>query len=1066
MSDNMTKKRILNVKSPTIVDSYYEDEDFQKELDKVSDDILINAETNRTIKNIRKTLASALKKKYGFTNGELKELTSKILKIHGLEASNFDALSSFAKILESRVNDVSIDDNSNKNEKTIAGVNNEITASFRKLVGYHMLYGVMKDLFGQAEAKVLSGDLYDFSLGLSDSTNILIPYCWALDASKIVLEGRKFGQLPSAPVHRVDSYIAALDETIHQMSSHLAGAIAIGTFFLDTAHILIYKQRVPFEKIKTDATMRKYIENCFQTFVHSVNHLSRNGVESPFTNISLFDRVKLKGLVGPENYGWYFANKKEVALDNGLEDKMSAEQWQEFVINYIIELQEIYAKFHEKGDPLNNGIPYRFPVTTMNISKDDDDKVLDEKFFDFVCQRDITRFNIFTSKGTKVASCCLSATTKVLAKIDDDVKYLTVAQLYDIWEKSKDVKNIQIMGDKGFVNVTKGWKIKNTDNILNKITLKNGLVISTTLDHPSVKFDGDKLVEVKSEELKVGDIIPVSKNIQYECLNGGTFELGRYVGLFGAEGMFDRRGDNAIYFCFHTQEKEYQQFIKDFSLKTFGANSTIEVSSTYENSLRVRVMSRSAYGLIRDFFVGDLCTEKRLTSRIFNMSEDFRKGFLTGFIEGDGYTANSDRSDYGSIHINNKELAKDLVAIANSINIKCSLRNKGNSQVVNILHNDKMKLDVIKNWHDSKGSAQKSTVLLDMGEYYGVKIESIEQIKTKKNCSVYDFTVDSENHLFQIYNGIITHNCRLINDAELLDMGSSVNSFGGSTVSMGSHRVVTINFARIAYEANSMEDFYHILDKRIRGAAKVLKAHKVLIGKMEEKGLEPFITRGWIRMDRLFSTFGILGVVEAKKILETKFADQIEDGQDVMKDYLVYLNKHSQEYAKELGLFSNIEQIPGESYAVRLATVDNLIFDEDIIDAPLYANQFVPLWEDATIWEKLEADGKYNQLLTGGGIVHAQLGSKTTPSQNRKIIEYAIKCGCEHFVLNSVYSKCPKCGAVYDHKVVSCSKCGHNEHMEYYSRIVGYFTSVDSWNPTRKNWEFQRRTYIDDSLMN
>lgn len=706
-------KKILNVKSPTIVDSYYEDEDFKKELDKVSDDILINAETTRTIKNIKKTLASALKKKYGFSNGELKELTSKILKIHGLDATNFDTLANFAKILDSRVNDVSIDDNSNKNEKTIAGVNNEITASNRKLIGYHMLYGVMKDLYGQAEAKVLSGDLYDFSLGLSDSTNILIPYCWALDASKLVLEGRKFGQLPSAPVHRVDSYISALDETVHQMSSHLAGAIAVGTFFLDIAHILIYKQRVPFEVVKNDPKMRKYIENCFQTFVHSVNHLSRNGVESPFTNISLFDRVKLAGLIGQDNYGWYFANKKDIAIDNGLEDKMSADEWKEFVINYISELQEIYAKFHEKGDPLNNGIPYRFPVTTMNISKDDEGNVLDEKFFDFVCQRDITRFNIFTSKGTKVASCC-----------------------------------------------------------------------------------------------------------------------------------------------------------------------------------------------------------------------------------------------------------------------------------------------------------------------------------------------------------------RLINDAELLDMGSSVNSFGGSTVSMGSHRVVTINFARIAYEANSLEDFYHILDKRIRGAAKVLKAHKVLIGKMEEKGLEPFITRGWIRMDRLFSTFGILGVVEAKKILETKFADEITEGQDVMNDYLVYLNKHSAEYAKELGLFSNIEQIPGESYAVRLATVDNLIFNENIIDAPLYANQFVPLWEDATIWEKLEADGKYNQLLTGGGIVHAQLGSKTTSAQNRKIILYAIKCGCEHFVLNSVYSKCPKCGAVYDHKVTSCSKCGHNEHMEYFTRIVGYFTSVDSWNPTRKNWEFKKRTFIDDSLVN
>lgn len=703
-------KKILNVKVPNIIDSYYEDEDFKREIDKVSDDILLTAETTRTIKNIKKTLVSALKKKYGFSNGELKELTTKILKIHGLDATNFDTLANFAKVMENSVNDVSIDDNSNKNEKTIAGVNNEVVAAHKKLIGYHMLYGVMKDLFGQQEAKILSGDLYDFSLGLSDSTNILIPYCWAIDASKLVLEGRKFGQLPSGPAHRVQSYISALNETVHQMSSHLAGAIAVGTFFLDIAHLLMYKERVPFEKIKSDDITRKYIENSYQNFLHSVNHLSRNGVESPFTNISLFDRVKLGALIGDDNYGWYFANKKDIATDNGMTEKMTSDQWKEFVINYIIELQEIYASFHEKGDPKRNGIPYRFPVTTANLSKTDDKQLMDTTFLTSLCKRDISRFNIFSSQGTKVASCC-----------------------------------------------------------------------------------------------------------------------------------------------------------------------------------------------------------------------------------------------------------------------------------------------------------------------------------------------------------------RLINNAELLDLGNSVNSFGGTTISMGSHRVVTINFARIAYESNSIDDFYKILDMRIRNAAKVLKAHKVLIGSLEEKGLQPFITRGWIRMDRLFSTFGILGCVEAKKILETKFGEQESD---VMGDMLSYLNEKSTVYAKEQGIFSNIEQIPGESYAVRLATVDNLIFeDENIIDTPLYSNQFVPLWEDATIWEKLEADGKYNQLLTGGGIVHAQLGSKTTPVQNEKIIKYAVECGCEHFVLNSVYSECKKCGTVFDHKVKNCSKCDTDE-MRYYTRVVGFFTPTDSWNPTRKNWEFEKRTFIDDSLTN
>ena len=1061
MAERLTKK-ILNVKSPTIVDSYYEDEDFQKELDKVSDDILINAETNRTIKNIKKTLASALKKKYGFSNGELKELTSNILKIHGLDASNFDALSSFAKILESRVNDVSIDDNSNKNEKTIAGVNNEITASFRKLVGYHMLYGVMKDLYGQAEAKVLSGDLYDFSLGLSDSTNILIPYCWALDASKIVLEGRKFGQLPSAPVHRVDSYISALDETIHQMSSHLAGAIAVGTFFLDIAHILIYKERVPFEKIKTDAVMRKHIENCFQTFVHSVNHLSRNGVESPFTNISLFDRVKLKGLVGPENYGWYFANKKEVALDNGLEDKMSAEQWQEFVINYIIELQEIYAKFHEKGDPLNNGIPYRFPVTTMNISKDDDGKVLDEKFFDFVCQRDITRFNIFTSKGTKVASCCFSGDQPILVRNAKDV-YLTT---FKDW---KNTTPYAVYKDNWKVFHNGSWVEANEvvlpSRQMYKVTTTNNKTIIVSDNHLHVTYNG----EIPTSKLTTDDYLMFNtKPLQSypEKDEGLTYKDGYLIGAFIGDGSFGGNielasGNKEIYTINLSLNKNcYQKIINDI-----GLHSTYSIFDDKE-LVSVRICSKEKVAFIKRFVNGcHSAYTKELNPNVLFQSLEFRKGILDGWYATDG--GNSNRC-----YTISPKLRDSMELLITSLGYNSTISVSDRTGEVAFINEETGK-EYYKNyplwcvrWYDSSNKRTMKDVYKWKNNSMYFKIKSIEKVDYNDE-NIYCFEMKNKDEpYFTLPNGIITHNCRLINDAELLDMGSSVNSFGGSTVSMGSHRVVTINFARIAYEANSMEDFYHILDKRIRGAAKVLKAHKVLIGKMEEKGLEPFITRGWIRMDRLFSTFGILGVVEAKKILETKFADQIEEGQDVMKDYLVYLNKHSQEYAKELGLFSNIEQIPGESYAVRLATVDNLIFDEDIIDSPLYANQFVPLWEDATIWEKLEADGKYNQLLTGGGIVHAQLGSKTTPLQNKKIIEYAIKCGCEHFVLNSVYSKCPKCGAVYDHKVASCLKCGHNEHMEYFTRIVGYFTSVDSWNPTRKNWEFQRRTFIDDSLMN
>ena len=235
--------------------------------------------------------------------------------------------------------------------------------------------------------------------------------CWALDASKLVTIGREFGVLKSKPAKRVSSYISMLCETIHQMSNHLAGAIAIGSFFLDLAHLMIYKERRTLNELRTDKRIRKTIENEIQQFIHSINHLSRNGAESPFTNVSIFDRPKLEGLISDDNYGWYFPNHKAISTDNDLQDKMSNEDFKKYVIDYITEIQNLFMDFFEKGDPLQNGMPYRFPVATINFSKVKNEstgkfEIQDKEFLKAVCKRDISRFNIFSSAGTKICSCC------------------------------------------------------------------------------------------------------------------------------------------------------------------------------------------------------------------------------------------------------------------------------------------------------------------------------------------------------------------------------------------------------------------------------------------------------------------------------------------------------------------------------------------------------------------------------------------------------------------------------------------------------------------------------------
>lgn len=685
------------------------DPDYKKDLDKITFDNVTTSNTSRTLRNIRKNLTAKIKSEFNIVDkDELNKKVDIILKTQGLHESNFDFMLNFEDGLQKKLNDISIDDNANKGtERSYKAYITDLTKPVFKLIGHDTLYRVMKDLYGRKEAKRLSANMYDYSLGISDSTGIGCVYCWALDTTKLVTLGRDFGTLKSSPAQRVSSYISALCETVHQISNHLMGACALATIFLDIAHLMIYKQRVTLEELRLNSKgVRKILENEFQQFVHSINFNSRTGgTECPFTNVSIFDRVKLQAMISNDNYGWYFPNKKIISTDLDLQDKMSDQDFKDYVVDYISEVQKVFIEFFDKGDPLTNGANYKFPVVTYNLSKDEQNNILDKESLTSLCKKDISKYNIFCSLGTKIASCC-----------------------------------------------------------------------------------------------------------------------------------------------------------------------------------------------------------------------------------------------------------------------------------------------------------------------------------------------------------------RMINSKEMMDsFAAQVNSLGGGgTASMGSHRVITINFQRIALEAQSMEDYYKILKQRIDDAAKILKAHKLLIFKLKDVGLQSFITNGYINPGRLFSTFGILGTYEAQRTLKQKF--DIPEDRDLVKDILTFFNAESLEAGKRYNIVINQEQIPAESMAVRFAIADKALFNLGEDYYKLYANQHVPLWEDKTIFERLAIAGKYDQLLTGGSIVHLNVDGDTTYQQNLKLIEYAVKCGTEHFAINKCYTICNDCGEVIKYKTDKCEKCG-STNLDYVLRIIGYFVRVSAFGKVRREWEFPRRVF-------
>jgi ribonucleoside-triphosphate reductase len=661
------------------------------------------ANTAYTRTQMYKALKINLNRKYKdvLSEEQINDVIENIMAIHGLTKTNFDGLSVIQRLIKSNINDVSIDDNSNKSEKTIASLYAESINPTKKIVGYDFLYRTLKEMYGKKRAKRLIGELLDYSLGISDSSNIMIPYCWALDASKLVTVGRDFGILPSKPCQRIDSYISSLCESIHQLSaSHLAGAIAIGTFFLDITHLAI-KMGITLDDVVNNTKTRKHFENEFQQFTHSVNHLSRNAQESPFTNLSIFGRSKIKYFI-TNDLDWYFTKPDWF---NGSDDN-----WYNYCTEYVYQIQKIFISFFDKGDPLNNGLPYRFPVVTINMSKVKNEEtgefeIKDNRLLEDILNKDIYRYNIFVSEGNKTASCC-----------------------------------------------------------------------------------------------------------------------------------------------------------------------------------------------------------------------------------------------------------------------------------------------------------------------------------------------------------------RLLTDSEMLEMASQSNSFGaGALASLGSHRVCTINFNRIALECKSVEDFWKIYKYRIEATRDILMGHKKLLKILTEAGLEPFIKNGWISLNRLFSTFGILGTTECARNMSKRFGLS-ED--EFKKDILVYLNKYVKKYTNEYdGYIFNIEQIPAESFSVRLAKTDKLIFGDEAVDYPLYANQHVALWEDANIFERLEEDGKYNQLLTGGGIVHLTIAEKVSKEQARYLINHAVKVGCEHFALNATYSECENNHMTFGDNTI-CPECG-GKIVDKLTRVVGFFVKVSDMSSTRREYDASKRVTVD-----
>lgn len=302
-----------------------------------------------------------------------------LLKIEGIDPDSLDIALMSKRYFTDLLPDVSIDTNANANEG-IAPSNfiAEIPKGQLKLDNYYLLWYYARKRFSIKRANELMKAIWDGDIYFHDSSGagVNVPYCFAFSTAVIMTEGRPYGQLHSLPPKRADSYIAQVTEVCMDLSNNYVGAISPADLLVNYAWYA-----------KQEDLSEKQIQNDLQSFVHVMNNKFRAGLQSPFINISIFDKPNLEKLFDHYNY------PDGTSID----------------IEYVMHIQKIFGEFIAKGDPTTGyTVPYRFPVTTINISKDISGKIIDEEFLNWVCRINLEKgcFNLYINDGNKIASCC------------------------------------------------------------------------------------------------------------------------------------------------------------------------------------------------------------------------------------------------------------------------------------------------------------------------------------------------------------------------------------------------------------------------------------------------------------------------------------------------------------------------------------------------------------------------------------------------------------------------------------------------------------------------------------
>lgn len=321
------------------------------------------------------------------------EFGEEFAKLNGLSETDLNYADFIDNFIDAEtVADASIDGNANVGSKDMRTLMNEMPKPHRKLLAYNKIYYEMNKKYGFKIANDWLRADWTKAFYLHDSdTSTFIHYCFAYDLKDLAEKGLFFLKTFNAePPKHLSTFVDFVKEYISYAANRSSGAVGLPNLI----PYMYYFWKKDCDNGYATKSPEYYAKQQVQRFIYAVNQpYVRDGMQSAFTNVSVFDGPYLEALFGGSEF------------PDGT-----------FMIDSIDEIKEFQKLFMEVVSDIRQRNMFTFPVLTISLLRQNG-KFMDEPFAKWSIKHNMkwNDSNLFIDDNvTSLSNCC-----RLKSNIDD-----------------------------------------------------------------------------------------------------------------------------------------------------------------------------------------------------------------------------------------------------------------------------------------------------------------------------------------------------------------------------------------------------------------------------------------------------------------------------------------------------------------------------------------------------------------------------------------------------------------------------------------------------------------------